>query len=78
MSLVASTGGITLIPLYAQNMLTPDVVARALEGEAPTIDLNLGYNPANASPVLQRLLARADELIECVQNQNIIRYAETL
>ena len=23
MSLVASTGGITLIPLYAQNMLTP-------------------------------------------------------
>jgi len=78
MSLVASTGGITLIPLYAQNMLTPNVVARALEGEAPTIDLNLGYNPANASPVLQRLLARADELVERVQNQSIIRYAETL
>nr|WP_245500880.1 LysR substrate-binding domain-containing protein [Rhizobium sp. BK251] len=27
MSLVVSTGGITLIPLYAQNMLTPNVVA---------------------------------------------------
>lgn len=78
MSLVASTGGITLIPLYAQNMLTPNVVARALEGEAPTIDLTLGYNPANASPVLQRLLARADELIDRVQNQSVIRYAETL
>ena len=78
MSLVASTGGITLIPLYAQNMLTPNVVARALEGDAPTIDLTLGYNPANASPVLQRLLARADELIDRVQNQSVIRYAETL
>ena len=76
MSLVASTGGITLIPLYAQNMLTPNVVARAIEGEAPTIDLYLGYNPANASPVLQKLLARADELVECVQNQSIIQYAD--
>ena len=44
MSLVASTGGVTLIPLYAQNVLTPNVVARALEGTAPTIDLMLGYN----------------------------------
>jgi LysR family transcriptional regulator, hca operon transcriptional activator len=36
MSLVASTGGMTLFPLYAQNMLTPNVVARALEGKSPT------------------------------------------
>lgn len=76
MSLVVSTGGITLIPLYAQNMLTPNVVARALEGVPPTIDLTLGYNEANSSPLLRRLLSRAGELVENVQNQSIIRYAE--
>lgn len=78
MSLVASTGGITLVPLYAQNMLTPNVVARALEGIPPTVDLTLGYAEANTSPLLRRLLSRADELIESVQNQSIIRYAEAL
>jgi LysR family transcriptional regulator, hca operon transcriptional activator len=78
MSLVASTGGVTLVPLYAQNMLPPNVVARALEGEPPTVDLTLGYAEANASPLLRRLLARADELIDSVQNQSIIRYAEAL
>ena len=76
MSLVVSTGGVTLIPLYAQNMLTPNVVARALEGVPPTIDLTLGYNEANSSPLLRRLLSRADELVANVQNQSIIRYAE--
>lgn len=75
MSLVASTGGVTLIPLYAQNLLTPNVVARAIEGVPPTIDLVLGYNEANSSPLLRRLLCRADELAANVQNQSIIRYA---
>ncbi|GAB0118966.1 LysR family transcriptional regulator [Acidisoma sp. 7E03] len=76
MSLVASSGGLTLVPLYAQNMLAPNVVARALEGEPPTVELMLGYNEANASPVLRRLLARLEELIGNVQNQSIIQYAE--
>jgi LysR family hca operon transcriptional activator len=76
MSLVVSTGGVTLIPLYAQNMLTPNVVARALEGVPPTIDLTLGYNAANSSPLLRRLLSRADELVANVQNHSIIRYIE--
>jgi LysR family hca operon transcriptional activator len=74
MSLVASTGGITLIPLYAQNILTPNVVARALEGTPPTIDLMLGTNAANGSPLLQRFLARADELVATVQKQSILRH----
>jgi LysR family hca operon transcriptional activator len=78
MSLVVSTGGVTLIPLYAQNMLTPNVVARALEGVAPTIDLTLGYNEANSSPLLRRLLSRADELVANVQDRSIIRYVEAL
>jgi LysR family hca operon transcriptional activator len=74
MSLVASTGGITLIPLYAQNILTPNVVARALEGTAPTIDLMLGYNDANGSPLLRRFLSRADELVANVEKQSILRH----
>jgi LysR family hca operon transcriptional activator len=76
MSLVASTGGVTLVPLYAQNMLAPNVVARALEGVPPTVDLTLGYNKENSSPMLCRLLFRADELVANVQNQSIIRYVE--
>ena len=76
MSLVASTGGVTLVPLYAQNMLAPNVVARALEGHPPTVDLTLGYNQANSTPLLCRLLSRADELVANVQNQSIIRYVE--
>jgi LysR family hca operon transcriptional activator len=76
MSLVASTGGVTLVPLYAQNMLAPNVVARALEGSPPTVDLALGYNQANSSPLLHRLISRADELVTNVQNQSIIRYVE--
>ncbi len=75
MSLVTSTGGVTLIPLYAQNMLTPNVVARALDGVPPTIDLVLGYSNANTNPLLLRLLSRADELVANVQDQSIIRYA---
>jgi LysR family hca operon transcriptional activator len=77
MSLVASAGGVTLVPVYAQNMLTPNVVARALEGIPPKVDLVLGSADANPSPLTRRLLARANELIVSVQNQSIIQYAET-
>jgi LysR family hca operon transcriptional activator len=61
MSLVASTGGVPLFPLYVQNMLTPNVVARTLEGKSPAIDLMLGCNKANYSPLLKQFLSRADE-----------------
>jgi LysR family transcriptional regulator, hca operon transcriptional activator len=63
MSLVASTGGITLLPLYAQNLLSPAVIIRPLQGEAPTIDLVLGYSKSNTSPLLKRFIARADALV---------------
>jgi LysR family transcriptional regulator, hca operon transcriptional activator len=62
MSLVASTGGFTLLPTYVQNALIPSVVARPLHGEVPTIDLVMGYNKSNTSPLLKSLLLRADEL----------------
>ncbi len=63
MSLVASTRGLALMPAYAKNLLPWSVVSRPLEGEAPTIDLVIGYNKANTSPTLKLFLSRVDELI---------------
>jgi LysR family hca operon transcriptional activator len=62
MSLVVSTGGFTLVPIYVQNSLLPSVVARPLHGEVPTIDLVMGYNKSNTSPLLKKFLLRAGEL----------------
>jgi len=63
MSLVASTRGLALMPEYANNLLPWSVVSRPLEGDAPTIDLVIGYSRSNASPVLKLFLSRADELM---------------
>ncbi|MGF6240820.1 LysR family hca operon transcriptional activator [Paraburkholderia sp. GAS38] len=62
MSLVASTRGLALLPEYANNLLPWSVVSRPLEGEAPTIDLVIGYSKSNTSAVLKLFLSRADEL----------------
>jgi LysR family hca operon transcriptional activator len=62
-SLVASTGGLALMPAYANNLLPWSVVSRPLEGEAPTIDLVIGYSKSNASPTLKLFLSRTDELV---------------
>jgi LysR family hca operon transcriptional activator len=69
-SLVASTGGISLLPLYAENLLPASVVSRPLRGEVPTIDLVIGYSKASTSPLLKRFLSKVDELVTRVsQNQ---------
>lgn len=62
MSLVASTGGVALMPLYARNLLPPTVISKPLAGVPPVIDLSLGYNEANASPVLKTVVSRIGEL----------------
>jgi len=62
MSLVASTRGIALMPLYARNLLPPTVVSRPLAGVPPTIDLSLGYNEANTSPLLKTIISRIGDL----------------
>jgi LysR family transcriptional regulator, hca operon transcriptional activator len=67
LSLVASTGGMTLLPLYARNLLSPLVVVRPLQGEAPPIDLVVGYNKSNTSPLLKRFLSRTHELVARAQ-----------
>jgi LysR family hca operon transcriptional activator len=61
-SLVASTGGISLLPLYAQNLLPKTVVSRPIQGAPPMVDLVIGYNEANTSPLLKFLLSKLDEI----------------
>ena len=61
-SLVASTGGVCLLPLYAQNLLPKTVVSRPIQGAPPMVDLVIGYNEANTSPLLKFLLSKVDAL----------------
>jgi len=63
MSLIASTCGVDLLPAYARNFLPSSVTSRPLKGEAPTVDLVLGYRKSNESPVLKLLLSKLEELI---------------
>jgi LysR family transcriptional regulator, hca operon transcriptional activator len=70
MSLIASTRGVGLLPAYAQNFLPSSVTSRPLKGDAPTIDLVLGYRKSNQSPILKLLLSRIDELVAHVSKKN--------
>ena len=51
-----------LLPAYAKNFLPWAVTSRPLEGEPPTIDLVIGYNKTNTSPILGLFLSRVDQL----------------
>ena len=62
MSLVVSTGGIALMPLYARNLLPATVISRPLQGAPPTIDLSLGYHEANTSPLLKTIVSKIGDL----------------
>jgi LysR family transcriptional regulator, hca operon transcriptional activator len=68
-SLVASTRGVTLLPAYARNFLPWSVTSRPLEGETPVIDLVIGYQKANRSPILKLFLSRIDDLIARVADE---------
>ena len=61
-SMVASTGAVMLLPAYARNFLPWSVTSRPLRGNAPTIDLVVGYNKANKSPILKLFLSRLEEI----------------
>jgi LysR family transcriptional regulator, hca operon transcriptional activator len=63
MSLIASTRGVGLLPAYAQNFLPSSITSRPLKGDAPTVELVLGYKKSNDSPILKLLLSRLDELV---------------
>jgi LysR family hca operon transcriptional activator len=69
-SLIASTGGVGLLPAYAQNFLTtPSVTSRPLKGDSPSVDLVLGYKKSNQSSILKLLLSRLDELVARVSKK---------
>jgi LysR family hca operon transcriptional activator len=69
MSLIASTGGVGLLPAYAQNFLPSSVTSRPLKGDTPTVDLVLGYRKANPSPILKLFLSRVNELVALVSKK---------
>src|SRR5882757_3048971 len=69
-SLVASTGGVALLPADAQNFLTRSVTSRPLKGDAPTVELVFGYKKSNESPILKLLLSRLDELVARASNKS--------
>ena len=50
------------MPAYAKNLMPSSVVSRPLNGEAPTIDLAVGYSKANTSPILKLFLSGLEEL----------------
>ena len=70
MSLIASTGGVGLLPAYVQNFLPSSVTSRPLKGDTPTIELVLGYKKSNESPILKLLLSRLDELVARVSKNS--------
>jgi len=69
LSLIVSTGGVGLLPAYAQNFLPSSVTSRPLKGDMPTVDLVLGYRKSNQSPILKLLLSRLDELVARVSKK---------
>jgi LysR family hca operon transcriptional activator len=69
MSLIASTQGWGLLPAYAENFLPRSLTSRPLQGDAPTIELVVGYNKENHSPILKLLLSRLDELVASVSRK---------
>lgn len=62
-SLVASTGGFTLLPTYVEPLLPRSVVSRPLAGSPPMIEIAAGYRADNPSPVLSSFLKNLDQLI---------------
>jgi PAS domain S-box-containing protein len=69
-SLIGTTGCVAILPPYLSLYLPASITSRPLRGEPPTIDLVLGYNRSNQSPVLKFLLSRLDELIERVTKED--------
>ena len=61
--------GVVQLAAGATRRLDLSVVSRPIKGDAPTIDLVVGYNRANASPILKLFLSRLDDLIARVSKK---------
>ncbi len=71
MSLIASTGGIAILPAYANRFLPASVTTRPLHDATPKIDLSVGYRKANTSPILKPFLSRVDDLAAKVSQREV-------
>lgn len=60
--LVAAGIGISLVPDSVQNLRRPGVVFRALQGEAPRVELAVAWRRDHALPVVQAFLSVAQEI----------------
>ena len=63
MSLIASTRGVALLPVYAKNFRPESVVTRPLGCPGPSIDLSIAYRRTNTSPTLRLFLSRVEQLV---------------
>jgi hypothetical protein len=53
-------------------LLLPSVLLRRLKATPSTSDLVTGYSRSNTPPLLKRVLARSDELIEAVKRRRTL------
>jgi LysR family transcriptional regulator, hca operon transcriptional activator len=60
-SMIAATRAVALWP-DAKNSLPWSVTSRPILGDAPTVDLVVGYNKSNTSPSLTQFLSRIKNL----------------
>jgi len=67
---IASRRAVALLPAYAKNFLPWSVTSRPIRGDAPTVDLVLGYHKENSSPLLKLFLSRTDNLIARVSKRS--------
>jgi LysR family hca operon transcriptional activator len=60
--MIASTGGGRPASAICAKPAAKTVVSRPIQGAPPMVDLVIGYNETNTSPLLKFLLTKVDEL----------------
>ena len=61
-SLVLSTGGVSLLPMFARNLFPSSVVDRPLTETAPSVDLVMGFRRECRVPIVDYLLSGVEQL----------------
>jgi LysR family transcriptional regulator, hca operon transcriptional activator len=61
-SMVTAIRAVGLLPAYARNFLPSSVTSRPFRGDASNVDLVVGYNEANRSPMLKSFLSSIEDL----------------
>jgi LysR family hca operon transcriptional activator len=61
-SLILSTAGVGLLPMFTRNLFPSSVVGRPLAGTPPSVDLVMGVRRGSQVPIVDYLLSRVEEL----------------